>query len=223
MYWFEQSRVQYAPRYVQLYTAYNTWYTRATGTSSDHEALLRLRYRFVIWREYVEGCSLVSMRGDVEAISRLTTITPLRSTPSWDGVVRGWDDWRGLLHFWYRVRCDVVHGALHPQSTNGGDIVAFAYHSLHAFMSEIVCRMERALDGTEQQRLRELTLLRQAQGGLDSEQTAEEARLFDRCIHAPTIWQVDMSCGEKSPLYSSGEKRYNQGYTPWDNAVSCEK
>ncbi len=211
--WFARSQVDYPGLYAQLYIAYNAWYRKVTGASSDYEALVKVKRRIVIWGEYAEGRTLCRLYEPAAKIARLTTEHPLRATSSWSGQVNDAYDWRGLIQFWHRVRCDLVHGVTPPSDYLSQKYIYLAYMSLSAFMEEIVARMNRAFTEVDQKRLGELNRMHQDSGGLSEAHQHERELLHARYIQAPAMWEVDMVRASKITLYSSAEKRYNQAYT----------
>lgn len=78
--------------YLEVYIRFNAWYRLATGERQDSRAIKALTRRYVIWKDYLDGSCLQNLR---PVHQKLTSTSK---------------DWPALIHTWYRVRCQVVHG-----------------------------------------------------------------------------------------------------------------
>lgn len=139
---FQNSQVRYEDKFLILFSAYNAWYQAVTGEPTDSEALRAVRLRDSIWAEYYRGECFELLRPLLRRIAILTTLRPLRSTRSWSGVVRGPDDWEGLIEFWYAVRCDHIHANSAVLQGHYPVLTKLAYESLSIFMTEMVLRLQ---------------------------------------------------------------------------------
>jgi hypothetical protein len=189
--WFDRSHIEYRDLYMRLYIAYNAWYRKTTGKDSDFEAMRALRTRFILWDEYVEGRSLVDLREIMIHIVVMTRNKPIRCESGyWDGIVKDSDDWKGLIHFWYEVRCGLFHGSLyaarHTQETK------LAYESLYIFMSEIVKRMKATFHNGDLLRLGELQILAESNDDMRQKYVQEQRKLRQKYIASGSLWNVDM-------------------------------
>ncbi len=139
--WFAKAQVDYAQQYILLYSAYNAWYREVTGDVSDRSALNMLKKRVVMWDEYARGTVMSELRLIMRGIVEVTHREPLRVTRTvhWSGEVQDVDDWRGLIEYWYRVRCLIVHG-----DVVGEQYVYLAYESLRVFLGEVIARMNES-------------------------------------------------------------------------------
>lgn len=201
--YYRRSRVDYFMLFAQLYISYNAWYRDITGAINDREALRQLRRRFVIWDDYLQRRTLHSLDMYVDRIAELTEEFPLYGSKEWSGVVQNRDDWRGLIRFWYRVRCDLLHGSLSDTIPHHREYVRLAYISLSLFMGEIISRMSYSLDEAELRRLNELQQLSRI-APLSTQQQSEQEWLVWRYIHAPKLSEVDMTrVRENTPLLKS--------------------
>ncbi len=124
--WFERSKIDYGDLYLRLYISYNAWFRKATQTAIDREAMSNLKNRFIIWDDFMHGRTLEGL-------------APVMSLIHERGDIGANDDWKGLISFWYKTRCDLFHGVLQPTDES----VRLAYESLGIFMSEIVMRMKQ--------------------------------------------------------------------------------
>ena len=185
--WYKKAQVDYTELYVRIYIAYNAWYRQVTGSTNDREAISTLKKRFIIWDDYCSGKTMPQLRMYVERLSKLTIETPIACNTLWNGIVESADDWRGLIEFWYRVRCNVVHGSEVPPK-----YVWLAYETLELFMSEIVERMQACFTDNDFKRLEELTTLVQTEKGKDDRFRRLQQKLQAKYIDSPDIWQVDM-------------------------------
>ena len=185
--WYRKAQVDYTELYIRMYIAYNAWYRQVTGSTNDREAIALLKKRFVIWDDYCNGRTMANLRVYVERLSKLTTEHPLGSHAVWNGKVENSDDWRGLIEYWYRVRCLLVHGSeVSPRH------VWLAYETLELFMAEIVGRMQACFTDKDYQRLEELSTLVKTETGKDTRFRLLQRKLQAKYIESPDIWQVDM-------------------------------
>jgi len=170
MRWVERAQVDYYDLYIRLYIAYNAWYRRVTGMKTDREAMIKLKKRFVIWDDYCHGRALHEL-------------TPIAARILDDPY-----DWRGLITYWYAVRCDVIHGVSSIQYEQYKKRIVLAYLSLNTFMLEVTGRMARSFTDADHNRLRELDAL------VAIDETFRKARddLYQKYIESPDLWNVDM-------------------------------
>lgn len=143
---FQKSQVHYEDKFLILFSSYNAWYQAVTGESIDAMALKVVRLRDAIWAEYFRGDCFELLRPLLRRIAVLTTLRPLRSTGSWNGVVHGPDDWEGLIRFWYAVRCDHIHANSVILQGYYPLLTKLAYESLSVFMTEIVLRLQLTIE-----------------------------------------------------------------------------
>ncbi len=211
--YYRRSRVDYFTLYAQLYIAYNAWYRKVTHASNDREALRLLGDRFVIWKDYLERRAMYALDMYIDRIVDLTEKQSILQQEFWQGSVKNRDDWRGLINFWYRVRCELIHGSLSPSASNHIEYVRLAYISLSIFMDEVIRRMNITVGDKEIRRIDELRILARHQV-LDERQKAEQDRLMWRFIHAPPRWREDMTRMSENTLYSKVKTGYNYPYTP---------
>ncbi len=185
--WYKKAQIDYAELYIRMYISYNAWYRQVTGTTNDRQAIAILKKRFIIWDDYCRGKTMPNLRLYLERLSKLTTEKPLATSSLWNGVIKDTDDWRGLIEFWYQVRCLLVHGSEVPPR-----YVWLAYETLDLFMGEIVDRMQTCFTDKDFQRLEELSTLVQAEKGKDTRFKLLQRKLQAKYIDSPDIWQVDM-------------------------------
>jgi len=140
---FRQSQISYAEKYLLLFSAFNAWYRRVTGERIDARALHALMYRDAVWVEYRRGESLERIRPIIRKITILSNVRPLHSYGDWPGSLDGPDDWQGLIHFWYAVRCTLVHANADAQQSYYPLYTQLAYESLNIFMTEVVMRLQQ--------------------------------------------------------------------------------
>jgi hypothetical protein len=191
--WYERAKIDYSDLYVKEYIAYNAWFRKVTNCTVDHEAIKEVCRRFVIWDDYLHGRTLTTLSPYVEQIATLTQRHPLLLASSgWDGVVKDAFDWRGLIYFWYHTRCDLFHGVTMPGYSYHDTQIRLAYESLSIFMGEIIKRMCYCFTDTDFARLTEVRGLLASERGAASELKEIEARLHQKFIHSPDIWNVDM-------------------------------
>ena len=192
--WYRKAQVDYTELYIRLYIAYNAWYRQVAGSTNDREAIAILKKRFVIWDDYTKGKTMPTLRVYAERLANATTEAPLPSSTVWSGTIQDADDWRGLIEFWYRVRCMLVHGSeVSPRH------VWLAYETLEAFMAEIVERMQACFTDKDLQRLEELSTLVKSETGKEARFRLLQRKLQAKYIDSPNIWQVDMQRVHSSP------------------------
>lgn len=185
---YKKGQVDYASHFLWLYISYSSWYQRAIGTNNDRQALNELKKRFVIWDDYTNGRVLRQLRPYMERLSELTQREPFPASHMfWKGEFSSPDDWRSLIEFWYQVRCLIVHG-----TSVQAKYVWFAYETLDLFMAEIIDRMSRCFTDKDMERLDELRLLARVPSGREATFKVLQAKLHQKYINSPNIWQVDM-------------------------------
>jgi hypothetical protein len=185
--WYKKAQVDYTELYIRMYIAYNAWYRQATGSTNDREAIALLKKRFVIWDDYSKGKTMPHLRAYADRLSKLTSEIPLVSHTLWNGTIESSDDWRGLIEFWYRIRCMLVHGSeVSPRH------VWLAYETLELFMAEIVDRMQACFTDKDFLRLEELSTLVKFETGKNTRFRHLQQKLQAKYIDSPDIWQVDM-------------------------------
>ena len=185
--WYKKAQVDYIELYIRMYIAYNAWYRQVTGTTNDRESITLLKKRFVIWDDYVKGVTMQSLKLYVERLSKLTHQKPFIHSSSWSGTVQDSNDWKGLIEYWYQVRCMLVHGSeVQPR------YVWLAYETLELFMAEIVSRMQACFTNEDYLRLEELSTLVKTETGKDARFKLLQQKLQAKYIESPDIWQVDM-------------------------------
>ena len=185
--WYKKAQVDYTELYICIYIAYNAWYRQVTGSTNDREAIAILKKRFVIWDDYSKGKTMPNLKVYADRLAKLTAEKPLAQHSYWNGVVESSDDWRGLIEFWYQVRCRLMHGSEVPPR-----YVWLAYETLELFMGEIVERMQACFTNKDFQRLEELTTLVKSETGKDARFKRLQQKLQAKYIESPDIWQVDM-------------------------------
>jgi len=144
--WYYRGQLNYVDLYINLFISYNAWFKKATSKNKDRDAINALKERSVIWREYIAGEALFGLRPILKKIVKLTHEQPIENLTGnnrhWDGVVGNDNDWKSLIEYWYRVRCNLFHGAKSPDDYRDQEAIRLAYESLNIFMGEIVRRME---------------------------------------------------------------------------------
>ncbi len=131
---YESAQVNYSQLYINLYTAYNLWYRKITGTNNDRTALDFIKRQTALWHEYLDGKVMGELSLYMQMIVEYTQREPLKTiSSSWSGSVDNPHDWRSLIEFWYQVRCLVVHG-----EDIDSQYVHLAYCSLNVFMRELI-------------------------------------------------------------------------------------
>jgi hypothetical protein len=190
--WVSRSQIDYADLYARLYIAYNAWYRRVTGAQSDREAIRLLKCRFVIWRDYCEGKVLHELRPYLEALSALTLQSPFVTQTGLNVSIHDAEDWKGLIDYWYRIRCELFHGSMVDSDSHHLEYVYLAYKSLNRFMLEITARMERCFDASDERRFEELTILMSAEPHKAVEHGRARHTLQQKYLQSPDLWNVDM-------------------------------
>ncbi|MDB5162922.1 MAG: hypothetical protein JWO54_986 [Candidatus Saccharibacteria bacterium] len=185
--WYKKAQVDYTELYIRIYISYNAWYRQVTGSTNDREAISILKKRFVIWDDYCNGKTLASLKIYVDRLVKLTNEKPLSKHSYWEGTIETVNDWRGLIEFWYQVRCMLVHGSDVPPR-----YVWLAYETLELFMAEIVSRMQACFTDKDLQRLEELSTLVKSDISKDGRFRRLQQKLQAKYIESPDIWQVDM-------------------------------
>jgi hypothetical protein len=175
--WYNRAQIDYSDYFLRLYIAYNAWYKKVTGQENDFEAIALLKQRFVIWDDYLKGETLAPLRPIVKKIVVLTHVRSLTTDRNtfncWSGRVDDENDWKGLISFWYSIRCKIIHGSWLPAHSFEMVLVQLAYESLNMFMTEIIARMNCAIDD-------------------------EDAQFYPQSyILAPSLWEVDMASVRK--------------------------
>ena len=189
--WFDRSAIEYRDLYLRLYVSYNAWYRKVTGKSSDFESIAVLKTRFIIWDEYNQNLSMPGLRPVIDKIVALTQVSPDSSgTVKEKGLVRDSTDWKGLIDFWYQVRCRLFHGM--PNRYDRNDEVQLAYESLYIFMQEVTQRMKNSFILTDRNRLEELQVLTKYSGSKQAVYEDEKRLLQKKFIQSADLWNVDM-------------------------------
>jgi hypothetical protein len=191
--WFERAQIDYSDLFMNIYIAYNVWFRKVTGCNEDHEAIKRVTGRFVIWDDYLHGRTLLDLLPVVEEISTFTWRKPARPTVhAWDGIVKDSFDWKSLIYFWYQTRCDLFHGVTLPGQVTHDKQIQLAYESLNIFMTEIMRRMRYCFSNSDFRQLTEVRTLLASENGAAESLKVIEARLHQKFIHSPDLWNVDM-------------------------------
>lgn len=138
--YYNSSRLDYVAPYAQLYIAYNAWYRCITGCSTDREAIKNLKESTMVWMNHLDEFVIWRLASYIDRIAELTYSHPLYGA-GWRGAVENRDDWRGLIEFWYRVRCELFHGALGTIKYHHREYVRLAYVSLSIFMDSVVSKL----------------------------------------------------------------------------------
>lgn len=132
--WYLRGQIDYRQQYMAVYAAYNAWYRSLTQKTNDREALTILRTKNRIWSGYCKGDILHSLRYPMELLVDYTQREPISYlSPHWKGEVLSIYDWPGVIEYWYRVRCLVMHG-----DEIDARYVYLAYETLNIFMGYIV-------------------------------------------------------------------------------------
>ncbi|HJM04114.1 MAG TPA: hypothetical protein QF549_00560 [Candidatus Saccharimonadaceae bacterium] len=141
--YFKKSQIDYGQYYLQLYASYNIWYRSSTGESLDARALAQLKLRHQIWKDCFDDTCMRQLRSLMRRIYVLTVHRPLvREGSAWKGVLEDETDWRGMIDFWYAIRCDVVHGNDEQLAGHHSLMVKLAHESLTVFMTEVAIRLQ---------------------------------------------------------------------------------
>jgi len=139
---YKESQINYVQRYLVLFSAYNLWFRATTGKTVDALAIQSLKQREDIWVASELGETLPQLRSVMIKLYVLTNHRPLNDEGrSWRGYLEDQYDWRGLIDFWYAVRCDLIHANSIQQRSYYPLLVKLAYDSLHIFMTEIIRRI----------------------------------------------------------------------------------
>ena len=178
--WFDRAQIDYSDLFMKAYIAYNVWFRKVTGCQEDHEAIKRVVRRFVIWDDYLHGRTLVELGLIVDQIALISDLVADRS------------DWKGLIAFWYQTRCDLFHGLTMPGRNLHDRQIRLAYESLNIFMIEIMRRMRYCFSDADYARLTEVQALLGSESGPTQTLQTIEARLHQKFIHSPDLWNVDM-------------------------------
>ena len=137
--------------------------------------------------------TLVNLGSIVEQIAILTAKRPARPMGQvWGGCVKDRYDWHSLIYFWYQTRCDLFHGLTEPGRSYHDLQIKLAYESLNVFMGEIIRRMRYCFTDTDFAQLTEVRGLLSSENGALSELRELEASLYQKFIHSPDLWNVDM-------------------------------
>ncbi|MFZ3009586.1 MAG: hypothetical protein WA030_01025 [Candidatus Microsaccharimonas sp.] len=179
---YDRSTIDYENLYMNLYVSYNAWYRRVTGYSNDKEAIVALKKRFILWDDYQHNRILQGLK-------------PIMSQISLDV-----HDWKGLIDYWYSVRCDLFHGEVSRHSQTD---IRYAYESLKIFMDEIILRMKQSFSEKDTQRLEEIRLLVKSESSHIESFRHIQSRLYSKYIRSPDIWNVDMARAPISPKVTS--------------------
>ena len=184
---YRKAQIDYNDLYIHMYIAYNAWYRQVTGTTNDREALAMLKERFVIWDDYCQGKTLTQLHKYLNQLAKLTTEKPVGQQNGWKGTIENAYDWRGLIEYWYFIRCRLVHGSAVPRRH-----VWLAYETLDIFMSEIVDRMQSCFTQSDLERMQELSMLVRTEHTKVGRFKQLQQKLHTKYINSPDIWQVDM-------------------------------
>lgn len=207
--WYSRSQLDYFDQYINLFIAYNAWFKKVTDTTNDREAITSLKTRNGIWDQYINNETMLRLRLFMQQIVDVTSKKPLENLTRsedlhWDGVVVDINDWKSLIEFWYRVRCNLFHGSKSPEDAREAAIVKLAYLSLNEFMTEIVNRMKGNFTSEDLNRMFELSLTehpdKSTATGFAKEaherqwQSAQDEikRLNEKFKSAKNLWEVDL-------------------------------
>lgn len=138
---FMKSRIDYDTSYLTLYSAYNAWYREVTGQQSDQKAFAAIKQKSDIWNDALQDRCMSGLRSLLRRLYVLTNHRPVQSHTSWLGSLEDEMDWRGLIDFWYALRCTIVHGNDAVRNPYHDIYVKLAYETLFLFMTEIVGRL----------------------------------------------------------------------------------
>lgn len=180
--YYERSGIDYEGLYMNLYVSYNAWFRRVTGHPNDKEAIGALKMRFVLWDDYQNGRAL-------EGLDSIMSLLGLDV-----------HDWKGLIDYWYSVRCDLFHGVVSHYSQSD---IRYAYESLKLFMDEIILRMRKSFNENDTQRLEEIRLLVKSQSTHTESFRHIQSRLYSKYIRSPDMWNVDMERVPTNPKLTS--------------------
>lgn len=189
--WFDRSAIEYRDLYMRLYVSYNAWYRKITGKNNDPEAIAVLKTRFIIWDEYLQDQTMQDLRQVMTRIVTLTHTSPIQpETHAKKGMVADSSDWKGLIDFWYQVRCRLFHGA--NDADHYSVEVQLAYESLYIFMKEMTFRMRASFAVADTTRLEELRVLTMYSGVKQDKYNKEKMVLQKKFMQSPELWNVDM-------------------------------
>jgi len=147
---YRDSQVEYAKLYLTLFSAYNLWFRVTTGEAIDSKAIKLLHQHDDMWLESELGETLPQLRSLMVKLYVLTNHRPLEdSSRIWKGYLDDQNDWRGLIDFWYAVRCDLIHASTSRQLSFYPLFIKLAYESLNVFMTEVVKRVRLSIDETD--------------------------------------------------------------------------
>lgn len=218
--WYTKSQPDYTQLYINLYIAYAMWFGRVTRTEQDAEAIVCLKKRRAIWDEYLRGQTMTAMQGIIERV--YDHVTAIRTNDlTLDDiniskiVMTSSQDWKGLIDYWYAVRCDIFHGNHISRSPNGQKTIELAYRSLSIYMAEIVKRMERYFTDHDMDQMRLFEELAEARyihmnlckpdsaayvNAQNAYHTAQRMhrKLYQKYLIARDPWAVDIRSGRAS-------------------------
>jgi len=147
---YQESQINYVQRYLVLFSAYNLWFRVTTGQTVDALAIRSLKRREDIWVAGEIGETLPQLRSLMIKLYVLTNHRPVYDDGrSWKGYLQDQYDWKGLIDFWYAVRCDLIHASSIRQRSYYPLLVKLAYDSLHIFMTEIVRRVRLCVNESD--------------------------------------------------------------------------
>lgn len=186
--WHEKSIVDYRDHYLPLYIAYNTWYREVTGESNDRRALTLMKKRHVMWEDYMDGKVLKGLEPYMVRLVDLTQKEPLRHfSAQWSGELADRYDFRGLIEYWYQVRCLLVHGAkVQPAH------VWLAYETLDIYMREIIKRTRACMNSEKYKQVKKAAHILTSSSSSNDKFLQLQQKLYQKYIALPDIWQVDM-------------------------------
>ena len=189
--WFDRSAIEYRDLYMRLYVSYNAWYRKITGKNNDPEAIAVLKTRFIIWDEYLQDQTMQDLRQVMTRIVSLTHTSPIQTeTHTKKEMVADSSDWKGLIDFWYQVRCRLFHGV--NDADHYSVEVQLAYESLYIFMKEMTFRMRASFAVADTTRLEELRVLTMHSGVKQDKYNKEKMVLQKKFMQSPELWNVDM-------------------------------
>lgn len=174
--YYQRSRLDYFSSYGALYGAYNAWHRLTIDASSDRDALRELKSDAYLWEGYYEGSCLSGLQTYFEQVVKFTE-------SGWPTRVKGAKDWRGLIDFWYKIRCELVHGQLNSDDRRHQRGVYLAYKTLDVYMAEVVSRIEAGFSDKHAERLEELHWLANTKG-LSDKQRREKSEIYERFLNA---------------------------------------
>lgn len=146
--YFTLSRITYAPLYMQLYVAFNAWYRQETKAVSDRQALSMIKSRRDVWLHPRVRRIAPLLEPYIDRIIELTDKHPIYG-PGWSGSLENYDDWSGLVEYWYRVRCELFHGMLHEDIRHHRQYVQLAYITLSLYLQTVVDELQQPVKPTK--------------------------------------------------------------------------